>query len=48
MIVLILQGLYTIKHPNEIEFKEYAYPPSILIITVRIIGITLVCLLCHR
>lgn len=46
MIVLILQGMYNIKHPNEVEFEEYAYPPST--IAVRIVGITFVCLLCHR
>lgn len=46
MILLILQGMYDIKHP--IEFEEYAYPPSILAITVRIISITFICLLCHR
>lgn len=46
MIVLILQGMYNIKHPNEIKLEENAYPFSI--ITVRIIGITFVCLLCYK
>ena len=46
MIVLILQGMYNVKHPNEIKLEEHAYPSSI--ITVRISGITFVCLLCYK